>query len=152
MIELSAEQRQAIAQGEPVRVIDPLTQDAYILLRAEVYECLSGISPQPGYHQPNPEISPQMLRSQQAFWQDLPELLKKKRNRGKWVAYHGKQRIALGRTDVDAYQECFRQGLKRGEFYVGKVEADPEGIPPWGRRYSDWSFFEVTERTPSDPS
>ena len=33
MIELSAEQRQAIAQGEAVRIIDPLTQGAYVLLR-----------------------------------------------------------------------------------------------------------------------
>ena len=65
MIELSAEQRQAIAQGEAVRIIDPLTQGAYVLLRAEDYECLLGISPQPGDHPPNPEISPQMLRSQQ---------------------------------------------------------------------------------------
>ncbi len=30
-----------------------------------------------------------MLRSQQAFWQDLPELLKDERNHGKWVAHHG---------------------------------------------------------------
>ena len=29
--------------------------------------------------QPNPEIPPLMLRSQQAFWRDLPELLKDKR-------------------------------------------------------------------------
>ena len=31
MIELNPEQRQAIAQGEPVQIIDPLTHDAYVL-------------------------------------------------------------------------------------------------------------------------
>ncbi len=37
MIELDPEQRQAIAQGQPVQIVDPLTHDAYILVRAEDY-------------------------------------------------------------------------------------------------------------------
>jgi hypothetical protein len=151
MIELNADQRQAVAQGKPVQIVDPLTHDAYVLVRAEVYERLSGELPQP-VDRPNPAIPPMVLRSQQAFWQDLPELLKKKRNRGKWAAYHGNERVAIGRTDVEAYQECFRRGLTRGEFYVGKLEADPDGIRPWGTFHSDWSFFEVTDDTPPDPS
>jgi hypothetical protein len=152
MIELSAEQRQAIAQGEAVRIIDPLTQDALVVLRAEDFECLMGIPPRPEDHPPNPEIPPGVLRSQQAFWQDLPELLKKKRNRGKWAAYHGNERIAIGRTDVEAYQECFRRGLKDEEFYVGKLEADPDGIPPWGTLHGEWSLYEVTDEDPSEPT
>jgi len=152
MIELSAEQRQAIAQGEAVRIIDPLTQDAYVLLRAEDFECLMGMSPRPGDHPPNPEIPPGVLRSQQAFWQDLPELLKRKRNRGKWAAYHGSERVAIGRTDVEAYQECFRRGLKDEEFYVGKLEADPDGIPPWGTLHGEWSLYEITDEDPSEPT
>jgi hypothetical protein len=90
MIELNPEQRQAVAQGEPVRIIDPLTRDAYVLVRADVYARLATI-PQRPEEQPNPEIPPMILRSQQAFWQDLPELLKDKRNRGKWAAYHGEE-------------------------------------------------------------
>ena len=35
MIELSPEQRQAVAKGEPVPIVDPLTQDTYVLVRAE---------------------------------------------------------------------------------------------------------------------
>ena len=151
MIELNAEQRQAVAQGEPVQIVDPLTHDAYVLVRAEVYERLSGVLQQPA-DQPNPAISPMMLRSQRAFWQDLPELLKKRRNRGKWVAYHGEERVALARTDVEVYRECFRRGLESGQFYVGMVEADPEGIPPWGTHYSDWSLYEVTEASPPEPA
>ena len=37
MIELNPEQRQAVAHGEPVCIIDPSTHDTYILVRAEVY-------------------------------------------------------------------------------------------------------------------
>ena len=81
MIELNPEQRQAMAQGEPVRIIDPLTHDAYVLVRAEVYARLAGVPQRPA-EQPDPEIPPLMLRSQQAFWQDLPELLKDRTESG----------------------------------------------------------------------
>ena len=151
MIELNAEQRQAVAQGEPVQIVDPLTHDAYVLVRAEVFARLSGELPPPELHQPNPEIPPGVLRSQQAFWQDLPELLKKKRNRGKWAVYHGSERVAIGRTEVEAYQECFRRGLKDEEFYVGKLVPDPDGIPRGGRSTADWSLYEVTDEAPSEP-
>ena len=148
MVVLSPEQRRAIGEAgdQPVPIIDPVTHDAYVLVRAEVYERLAAV-PQPRAHQPNPEIPPMILRSQQAFWQDLPELLKVKRNRGKWVAYHGEERVALTRSDLEAYQECLRRGLERGEFYVGRVEADPDGIPPWGTLEGDWSLYEATEET-----
>jgi len=151
MIELSPEQRQAVAKGEPVPIVDPLTQDTYVLVRAEEYARLTSVR-QPPSEQPNPEIPPLMLRSQKAFWQDLPELLRDQRNHGKWVAYHGEERVTFGRTDVDVYQECFRQGLKRGEFYVGRLEEDPDGVPPWGTISGDWSLYEVTEGGPPDPA
>jgi hypothetical protein len=149
MIELSPEQRQAVAKGEPVPIVDPLTQDTYVLVRAEEYARLASVR-QPPSEQPNPEITPLILRSQKAFWQDLTELLRDQRNHGKWVAYHGDERVALGRTDVDVYQDCFRHGLRRGEFYVGKIESDPDGVPPWGTLRGDWSLYEVTEGTPPD--
>ena len=152
MVVLSPEQRQAIGEagGQPVPIIDPLTHDAYVLVRAEVYARLATV-PQPPVTPAQSGDSAPVLRSQQAFWQDLPELLKDKRNRGKWVAYHGTERVALTRSDVEAYQECFRRGLERGEFYVGRVEADPDGIPPWGTLEGDWSLYEATEGTPPDP-
>lgn len=149
MIELSTEQRQAMAQGQPVRIIDPETQDSYVLFRAVDYARLEGAVPRPA-GPPRPEFSPMVLRSEQAFWRDLPELLKSRWNRGKWVAYHGEQRVALARSSVDAYQECFRRGLKHEEFYVGKVKADPDGIPPWGPFEGDWTFYEAAEGTPPD--
>jgi hypothetical protein len=151
MIELNPEQRQAVAQGEPVHIIDPLTHVAYVLVRAEVYARLAAELQRPA-ERLDPEIPPLMLRSQQAFWQDLPDLLNDQLNHGKWVAYHGGERVAFGRSDVEAYQECVRRGLKHEEFYVGRLEADPDGVPPWGTLEADWSLFEVTEGTKPDPT
>jgi hypothetical protein len=54
-----------------------------------------------------------------------------------WVAYHGDERVGFGKTQTEVYQECFRRGLQRGEFYVGKLKADLEGLPPWGTLQSD---------------
>jgi hypothetical protein len=144
MIELNAEQRQAMAQGQPVRIVDPLTHDAYVLVRAEEYERLAN-APQRPAGQPHPEIAPLMLRSQQAFWRDLPGLLMNRRNHRKWAAYHGEDRVAIARSKADAYQECLRRGLSRGEFYVGKLEAAPDGIPPWGTIECDRSLYEFTD-------
>jgi hypothetical protein len=149
MIELNPEQRQAMAQGEPVHIIDPESHDAYVLVPAEVYARLAE-APRRPEGEPNPEISPMVLRSMQAFWRDLPKLLMKRRNHKKWAAYHGDERLAITRSDVDAYQECFRRGLKHEEIYVGKLEPDPEGIPPWGTFQSDWTFYEVTDDGPAD--
>jgi hypothetical protein len=146
MIELNVEQRQAMAHGEPVQIVDPTTHAAYVLVPAEVYARLAGPPPRPA-HQPHPETPPMVLHSMQAYWRDLPELLQRRRNRGRWVAYHGDERVAITRSEVEAYQECFRRGLERGQFYVDKVEADPEGIPPWGTFESDRSFYEVTDET-----
>jgi hypothetical protein len=82
----------------------------------------------------------------QAFWRDLPELLQNKRNKGMWAAYHGEEQVAITADDVEAYQECFRRGLRRGEFYVGKIKADPDGVPPWGTFPADRSSYEYEER------
>jgi hypothetical protein len=148
MIELDSEQRQAIAQGRPVRIVDPLTHDAYVLVRAEDYERLAE-APQRPLDQPSPEIKPMALRSMQAFWRDLPGLLMHRRNHRKWVAYHGDERVAITRSQVDAYQECFRRGLNSGEFYVGRLAPAPDGIPPWGTYESDRSLYEYTD--PDEP-
>jgi hypothetical protein len=144
MIELDAEQRQAMAQGRPVRIIDPVTHGAYVLVPAEEYERLAAAPLRPA-GQPHPEIPPMILRSQQAFWRDLPGLLMDRRNHRKWAAYHGEERVAIARSKVDAYQECLRRGLNRGEFYVGKLDVHPDGIPPWGTIECDRSLYEATD-------
>jgi hypothetical protein len=150
MIKLDDEQRQAMALGQPVRIVDPLTHDAYVLVRAEEYARLAGIR-QRTAGQPHPEIPPMILHSQQAFWRDLPGLLMDRRNHRKWAAYHGEDRVAIARSEVDAYQECFRRGLNRGEFYVGKLDAHPDGIPPWGTIECDRSLYEARDPRETAP-
>jgi hypothetical protein len=145
MIELTPEQRQALDErrGEPVRVLDPVTNNAYLLVREDVFERMAGVL-QTSEHEPPANIDPRMLRSMQAFWRDLPGLLQDKRKRGKWAAYRGDDRIVISADDVDAYQACLRQGMQRGEFYVGKIEPATDGIPPWGTFEADGTLYEVT--------
>jgi hypothetical protein len=146
MIELTPEQRQAVAQGEPVRVVDETTREVYVLMRAEVFERTAG-APQP---QPTEEVSspvsPAMLRAQRAFWRDLPELLKNRRNHLKWVAYHGDERVGLGKTRTELYNHCLGRGLRPGEFYIGRVRERP--TPPWEPTELEESLYEFTD----DPS
>ena len=68
-----------------------------------------------------------ITKSIAAFRRDLPELLKT--HGGRWVAYHGDERIGFGRRETPLYQECLRRGLSADEFVVCGIEAcafDPD--------------------------
>lgn len=153
-IRLTAEQSQAIAASgeQPPSAIDPHTNKAYVLLSAEMYEraraMLEHSPPLGASSEPRAPISPMRLRSQKAFWRELPELLKLKSKERRWAAYHGEERIGLGKTQTELYQECFRRGLQRGDFHIGKIEEDE--TPPWGTLEADWSLYECTEGDDSD--
>ena len=126
MIELTPEQQRALEQGTPVRVVDPATQHAYMVLGAEVYERLTG-----GGHLPEPlqEMPPTLLRSPQAFWRDLAELLRNPRQRGQWVAYSGDERIGIASDDADLIRACQGRGLEANDYYLDVIE--PMSQPPW---------------------
>ena len=145
MIELTPEQRQVVDQGDPVRVVDPDTHGAYVVVRAEVYERLAGPLPR-SPDDPLPQVTPMMLRSQQAFWRDLPELLKMKSKKLWWVAYHGDERIGFSKDDAEIYQRCLQRGLRRGDFYVALIREEP--TPPWEVEEIEMSLFECED----DPS
>jgi len=151
-IQLTEEQRQALlAEGMPVDVVDPATQQRYVLLAREHYERVRALLEQETAREtqePSAGIPPGILRSQQAYWRDLPELMKLKSRKHQWVAYQGDARIGFGRTNVELYQACLRRGLERSEFYVGKLVADPEGIPPWGSTPIEVSLYEFTDAPP----
>src|SRR5437762_2730912 len=107
MVELTEPQRQAVQKqaGGPVEVIDPDTQCAYVLLAREQYERMRSLLESertPGHRDAEvaPDIPPGIFRAQQAFWRDLPQLLSQRKLRGRWVCYHGDQRIGIG-----AYEE-----------------------------------------------
>ena len=68
----------------------------------------------------NSEPLPMIQQSIAAFRRDLPELCNT--HYGKWVAYHGDERIGFGRTETELYEECFRRGLTRDDFVVCRIE------------------------------
>ncbi len=128
MIELTPEQQQAVEQGQPVRVVDPLTHGAYVVVRAEVFDQLLGGTPNPA-DEPDIQIAPGILRSMQAFWRDLPELLKVRRNRDKWVAYHGDERVGIAADDVTLIRELVRRKIRDDQYYLGTIT--PQDLAPW---------------------
>jgi hypothetical protein len=130
MIELTPEQRQAVERqnGEPVRVVDPATQHAYVILRAEDYQRLVGVPARP-VEEPELEVPAILRRGAEAFWRDLPELLKKWRYRGKWVVYLGDERIGIARDADDLIRECVRRGIPISDYYLDLIER--RQYPPW---------------------
>src|SRR5438034_8876835 len=97
-IELTDGQRRALQdeQGKPVDVVDPATNQRYVLLAQAQYELVWTLLEQPSPPTPlapRVQIPPLMLKSMQAFWRDLPELLKLKSKNCQWVAYDSDERI-----------------------------------------------------------
>jgi len=121
MIELTPEQRQAVGQGEPVRVIDPTTQDAYIILRAELFEQFAPPPACPA-RETSPEIAPGIRRSQEALRRDLPQLLGDGGLVHQWAAYHGDERVGIAPDAVTLLRECHRRGFKDDEYYIGWID------------------------------
>jgi hypothetical protein len=66
------------------------------------------------------DVLPMIQKSIDAFRRDLPELLKT--HPGRWVAYHGDERVGFGETQTELYQRCFALGLTRDDFIVGFTE------------------------------
>src|SRR5271166_768002 len=56
--------------------------------------------------------------SRVAFFRDLPELIKDRDLQGKWVAYHGDERIGVAVDDEPLIRECISRGLNADEYLV----------------------------------
>ena len=87
------------------------------------------MSTQPQSNSDEWQIAPGIVRSMQAYWRDLPQLLPLRSRKREWVAYHGDDRLAFGRSQTELYEECIRRGLRDDEFYIGRLE--PDFQPPW---------------------
>ena len=74
-------------------------------------------------------VAPGIRRSQEAFWRDLPELLRNKKNHDKWICYHGDERIGIAKTQEELFREVRRRNLSRREFDLFIIE--PRDLPPW---------------------
>jgi hypothetical protein len=135
MLELTEHQRQAVHEqaGDPVELIDPDTRCAYVLLARERYEQMRSLVEgdrefTDKVAEVAPGIPPGILRSQHAFWRDLPDLLSQRKKRGRWVCYHGSERIGIGSYD-ELIRECGRRGVPDDAFYLGQIRA--RELPPW---------------------
>jgi hypothetical protein len=139
-IELTDQQQQAVREGRPVEVIDPATRQSYLIVPRDGPESGRGPVDRPvSAPPPAGGIPPGIRRSQEAYWRELPELLKLKSRRRRWVAYHGDRRIGFGRTSAELYRQCTeRLGLAKSEFYVDRLE--PRLLPPWEAEEIEASF------------
>jgi hypothetical protein len=98
----------------------------------EIHEVeLLEVAPSPGslHAELPPAIPPGILRSQQAFWRDLPELLNNKKNHGKCVCYHGDERIGIADSEEPLLRQCLRRALPRTEFDLFIIQR--RDLPPW---------------------
>jgi hypothetical protein len=128
MIELTEQQQQALHQEDPLRVVDPRTQKTYVLVRSEIYEQLS--TKRDSHSAEICRDIPEGIReSQEAFWNDLPNLLTNGTLQGSWVAYHRKVRIGIARDPLQLRLEIRCRGIPRGEYYFAVIR--PREIPPW---------------------
>ena len=94
MIELTEQQVQTIpAIGtEPVRVVDRRTGKRFVLIGEQQFEDWQRWT---AIEESRASIAPGVLRSMEAFWRDLQDLLTRWRRRGKFVLYQQEQQLAF---------------------------------------------------------
>jgi len=56
----------------------------------------------------------------EAFQREYPQLVRE--HCGKWVAYHGADRIGVALTRAELYQECLRRGLREDEYVICSIQ------------------------------
>ena len=67
------------------------------------------------------EVPEGIRRSRAAIRRDLPELLAKRRNRGKWVCYHGDVRVGIGHFFF-LISEVNRLNILDGEYFIACIQ------------------------------
>jgi hypothetical protein len=120
---ITPEQRHEIERAGSVRVEDPETHAAYVILKAEVFERMK-----PLLENGHDAIPEGIRRSQEAFFRDLPELLNDESLLGQCVAYCGDERIGIAASDEPLIREINRRGIKDDEFDLFVIR--PQGREP----------------------
>ena len=83
------------------------------------------------------EIPEGIRRSQDAFFRDLPELLKDESLLGQYVAYSRDERIGIAPSDEPLIRELNHRGIKDDEFDLFVIR--PQGREPEEVTYpSSW--------------
>ncbi len=151
MIYLTDEQRQALRQSGdrvPLPVADPHTGGTYFLLPGALYERVRAHLEEPA-PEDGAEVPPGIRRSKAAFLRDLPELLRDRRRRGKWVGYHGEQCIAIHQDKVEVIRALKRQAIPASQYYIDRIqehEPEPVEIEPSSAGF-DWEEEEAIAPT-----
>ena len=104
---ITPEQRHEIEKAGAVRIEDPKTHAVYVILKEEVYERM-----RPLLGNRHDEIPEGIRRSQEAFFRDLPGLLKDESLLGQYVAYSGDERIGIAPSDEPLIRELNHRGIK----------------------------------------
>jgi hypothetical protein len=76
--------------------------------------------------------NPLYIRSQEAFYQNLSDLMKT--HEEEWVAYHGDEYVIAAGTINEAWDHCLARGMKPGEFavlYVHNFARDDQNGERW---------------------
>ena len=143
-IELTDDQRQALQAdaGRPLDLIDPATMRRYVLVAQEQFERVRPLLDRLSSPTAS-EVPSGILRSQHAFWRDLPEWLKDDRNHGKWVCYHGDERVGIAGTKKELIRECLRRNLADDAYDFDVIES--HAFPPWQPEEFDATEREATE-------
>ena len=128
MIELTEEQVQTIPAtvAEPMNVVDPRTGKRFFLIGEQQLDDWEHWA---ATEESRASIAPGVLRSMEAFWRDLQELLTRWRRRGRFVLYHLERQIAFGRSIPALEQERIRRGITAEDCYIGHVV--PHHEAPW---------------------
>jgi hypothetical protein len=138
-IELTEQQRRLAQEGQPIDLVDPQTNEAYVLIAKARFDRVRRHLP--SEEVPLPEIPEGIRLSQEAFRRDLPELLKQKRLVGQWTAYHRNERIGIARNGETLLRECLKRGLDDDEFYLGWIYPceliEEEEVEPRPQHYGD---------------
>jgi hypothetical protein len=120
-IELTDQERFLAKQGQPVDVVDPTTNEAYVLLARRCFDQVRAqLSPAPA-ELPEQEVPEGIRLSKEAYRRELPDLLKQKKLIGQWVAYHRNERIGIARNGQTLREKCYKLGLAADEFFLGWI-------------------------------
>ncbi len=125
-IELNESWQKALDQQkeEPLRIVDPRNQKAYVLLPAEMYDQLR--CPTPADENAS-AVAPGVSRSREAFLRDLPQLLADAKQDHWWAAYHGDLRIGIAHLPQELLREIIKRGIPSDQYFLGVIRThDPE--------------------------
>jgi hypothetical protein len=113
-----------------LRLVDPRTETAYLLVRAD-----EGARSGHSHDAPEQEIelAPSLRQAREAFLQQLPQLLADQRRAGWWAGFHGDECVGVCRTPQELVSAIQRRGIEPGECYLGIIrphDDEPEEIGP----------------------